>query len=167
MARASSLHVGAAAAAAALREDLIDSHKLSSEDFNRCYAIARLTPGTNLLALYAAIGDRLTSWYGGIACVVVGSAVPAAIAIVLAAIYVESASHPLVATFMSGARVGALAVFFWAVVRLLRPVAQMHPARASGIAVGTILATSMGVLSPFSALLIAGAIGAVILRTQR
>ena len=168
MARASSLHVGAAAAAAALRQDLVDSNRLSSEEFNRCFAIARLTPGTNLLALYAAIGDRLTSWRGALACVFVGTAIPGAIAIVLAAMYLESASHPLVAKFMSGARVGALAVFFWAVVRLMRPVAASHPARAAGVAVGTVLATSTGLISPFIALLIAGGLGALVPRaTQR
>jgi hypothetical protein len=47
--RASSLHVGAAAAAAALR-DLVDSGRLPSGAFAEAYAVARVTPGTNLLA---------------------------------------------------------------------------------------------------------------------
>ena len=166
MVKASSLHVGAAAAAAAVRHDLVESsQQLSSEEFNRCFAIARLTPGTNLLALYAAIGDRLTSWWGGLVCLVIGTAVPGAIAVVLAATYLATASHPLVAKFMAGARVGALAVFFWAIVRLIRPIAQAQPGRAAGIAIGTVLATATALLSPFIALLLAGGVGALALRT--
>ena len=51
--RASSLHVGAAAAAASLRHDLIDDGSVAPADFDAAFAVARLTPGTNLLALYA------------------------------------------------------------------------------------------------------------------
>jgi hypothetical protein len=54
--RASSLHVGAVAAAAALRRDLVDSGRLPSGAFDEAYAVARLTPGTNLLAMYVYIG---------------------------------------------------------------------------------------------------------------
>ena len=54
--RASSLHVGAAAAAAALRRDLVDKGRLPASAFDEAYAVARVTPGTNLLAMYALLG---------------------------------------------------------------------------------------------------------------
>jgi hypothetical protein len=38
--RASGLHVGAAAAAASLRDDLVGGGHLSEQEFNRCYAVA-------------------------------------------------------------------------------------------------------------------------------
>ena len=53
--RASSLHVGAAAAAAALRRDLVETGRLPSAAFDEAYAVARVTPGTNLLAMYALL----------------------------------------------------------------------------------------------------------------
>ncbi len=43
--RASSLHVGAAAAAAALRKDLVETGRLSSGAFDEAYAVARVMPG--------------------------------------------------------------------------------------------------------------------------
>ena len=55
--RASSLHVGAAAAAAALRRDLVDKGRLPASAFDEAYAVARVTPGTNLLAMYALLGE--------------------------------------------------------------------------------------------------------------
>ena len=59
--RASSLHVGAAAAAAALRRDLVDTGRLPSASFDEAYAVARLTPGTNLLAMYTLLGEKLSA----------------------------------------------------------------------------------------------------------
>jgi chromate transport protein ChrA len=60
--RASSLHIGAAAAAASLRHDLVKEGKVESRDIDAAYAISRVTPGTNLLALYALLGHRLGGW---------------------------------------------------------------------------------------------------------
>ena len=62
--RASSLHVGAAAAAAALRRDLVDTGRLSASAFDEAYAVARVTPGTNLLAMYTLLGERFARLAG-------------------------------------------------------------------------------------------------------
>ena len=64
--RASSLHVGAAAAAAALRRDLVDKGRLSASAFDEAYAVARVTPGTNLLAMYTLLGERFAGWRGAL-----------------------------------------------------------------------------------------------------
>lgn len=60
--RASSLHIGAAAATVSLREELVRDHGLTPEDVDAAYAVSRVTPGTNLLALYALLGHRLGGW---------------------------------------------------------------------------------------------------------
>jgi|KBSMisStandDraft_5_1062788.scaffolds.fasta_scaffold661399_3 chromate transport protein ChrA len=62
--RASGLHVGAAAAAAALRRDLVEGNAVTGPEFDEAYAIARLTPGTNLLAVYVLLGGS-TGTSGG------------------------------------------------------------------------------------------------------
>jgi hypothetical protein len=58
--RAASLDIGAAVS---LRRDLVETGVMSYDDFGRCFAIARLTPGTNLLAFYAgpSNGDTTAS----------------------------------------------------------------------------------------------------------
>jgi chromate transport protein ChrA len=54
--RASTLHIGAAAATASLREELVRAGRVTPREIDGAYAVSRLTPGTNLLALYAVIG---------------------------------------------------------------------------------------------------------------
>jgi chromate transporter len=166
-ARASSLHIGAAAAAVSLRSELVKRGLVSDDDFSRCFAIARLTPGTNLLALYAALGYRIASWPGAAAAVVVGTAIPATITAIVAIVYSMNSGNPLVSRFMSGAKAGALAVLVWGVLRLAWPVVKRHRIRAAGVAVGALALALSGALSPFVILLVAGVIGAFLLNTIR
>jgi chromate transporter len=165
--RASSLHIGAAAAAVSLRAELVPRGFVSDDDFNRCFAIARLTPGTNLLALYAALGYRIASWSGAAAAVAVGTAVPATLTAVVAVVYSMNSGNPFVARFMQGAKAGAVAVLLWGVVRLAWPVLKRHRLRAVGITMGALALAVSGALSPFLILLVAGVVGAFLLNTIR
>src|SRR5262245_39324607 len=156
--RASSLHIGAAATAAALRRDLVDGGALPPSAFDEAYAIARLTPGTNLLAMYTLLGERIAGWAGAFAALAVGTLVPTTIVVALAIAYVSYADSGFAADAMQGARVGALAVFAWALIRLLRPQLATHRVRGIALAVVTIVLTALPI-PQFLVLLIAGAIG--------
>ena len=52
-------NISGSAAAAALQERLAAEGLMPRHVFQIAYAAARLTPGTNLLALYALLGHRL------------------------------------------------------------------------------------------------------------
>jgi chromate transporter len=162
--RAASLHIGAAAAAVSLRRDLVQTGVVSYDDFSRCFAIARLTPGTNLLALYAALGYRIAGWRGAAMALFVGTIAPAALTAAIAMLYVINSTNALVSRFMSGAKAGALAVLVWGVVRLVWPVLQQYRGRAIGVGVGALALAISGTLSPFFVLVIAAVVGVFILR---
>jgi len=164
--RASSLHVGAAAAAAALRRELVDQGRLSASAFDEAYAVARLTPGTNLLAMYTLLGARFAGWRGAFTALTVGTLVPALIVVALGAVFVAYAGYPLAQKVMQGARAGAIAVFAWAVVRLLRPQLQQHRGRGIAVAAVTLLLTLLLPIPQFAILLIAGGLGAVFLGNE-
>lgn len=164
--RASSLHVGAAAAAAALRRDLVDTEKLSASAFDEAYAVARVTPGTNLLAMYTLLGERFAGWSGALAALAVGTLVPALIAVALGAAYVSYSGHALAQEAMQGARAGALAVFVWAIMRLARPQLEQHRRRGVALAVGTLILTLLLPIPQFVVLLVAGGLGAAFLKTE-
>lgn len=164
--RASSLHVGAAAAAAALRRDLVETGHLPSAAFDEAYAVARVTPGTNLLAMYTLLGERFSGWPGALTALAVGALVPTIIAATLGAAYVEYSAHPIARQAMQGARAGALAVFAWAVVRLLRPQIQQHRRRGIVLALATLVLTMTLPVPPFLTLLVAGGVGAAFLQVQ-
>lgn len=164
--RASSLHVGAAAAAASLRSDLVDGRHVDAAAFNEAYAVARLTPGTNLLALFTLLGYHLRGVRGALWALLIGTAVPATIALAIAAVYVAHASHPLVTRAMQGARAGALAVFVWAVVRLIRPPLAEHGTRGIALGVGVLVVSLTGWVPPFVILLVGGITAAAWFRTR-
>lgn len=164
--RASSLHIGAAAAAASLREYLVKHGWLTSSDFDEAYAVARLTPGTNLLAMYTLLGQRLAGWRGAATALSAGTIVPAAIAGVVAAAYVRYADFQVAARAMQGARAGALAVLLWGAVRLLRPQFKEHRTRAVILATVALITTLTLPLPQIALLIVAGGVGAVFLRRE-
>jgi chromate transport protein ChrA len=93
----------------------------------------------------------------------VGAFVPALIAVAMGAAYLEYSDHLIVREGMQGARAGALAVFAWAIVRLVRPQIQQHRRRGFAIAFGTLLITLALPIPQFMILLIAGGVGAALL----
>jgi chromate transporter len=161
--RASALHIGAAAAASSLREELVGTRATSAADFDGAYAVARSTPGTNLLALYALLGHRLGGWSLALSAAAVGVLVPGTVAVLVAAYYVESTSSffPLV---MRGARAGGLAVFLGAVVRLSRPQLTEHRRLGLAFALVAFVAAWLFPMNQSFILLTAGALGAVVLK---
>lgn len=161
--RASSLHVGAAAAAAALRHDLVGGGHIDGRTFDEAFALARLTPGTNLLAMYALLGERLAGWRGAVSAVAMGTVIPGVVVVSLAALYARYADRPVAAGFMGGARAGALAVFVWAAVRLLWPQLMRQGGRGYGFTAACMALVFIWPIHPF-VMLVAGAIvGATIL----
>ena len=57
--------------------------QLPASAFDEAYAVARVTPGTNLLAMYALLGERFAGWRGALTALAVGALVPALIAVAL------------------------------------------------------------------------------------
>ena len=53
---------------AALQRELVeDNHWLSLEDYALAFSLARVTPGTNVIAFCAAAGARIMGWRGALA----------------------------------------------------------------------------------------------------
>ena len=162
--RACALHVGAASAAASLRRDLVNDGLISEAQFDEAFGIARLTPGTNLLAMVTLLGLRLNGWRGAVAALAVTTAVPGTIAAMATMVYVSYASHPAAARSMQGARAGALAVLLWASVRLLLPQFSDRRVQAASIALAVLMLGGFTAFPQYLLLLVAGAVGAVLLR---
>ena len=163
--RASSLHIGGAAAVASLRKDFVEEHGVDPRDIDAAYAVSRLTPGTNLLAFYALLGHGLGGWPLAIRAVLAGAMIPAAIVLAVAIIYSGSESHMLAAA-MAGARAAGIAIICGSPVRLLRPQLKDRRAAATALALGLFLLDWLFQGSPFALLLVAAGAGAVLLRPR-
>jgi chromate transport protein ChrA len=141
---------------------LTKDHPLEAHDVDAAYAVSRVTPGTNLLALYAVLGHRLGGWPLAVQVVTVGVLLPALVVVLIAYFYTEY--HAVAAVFMTGARAGGVAVLLGGAVRLLKPQLIDNAATAAVFAAAAFFAAWFLSVSPFVVLLLAGASGALWLR---
>jgi chromate transporter len=162
--RASATHIGGTATQAWLRTVLVDTGRLPADDFNRCFAVARLTPGTNLLAFHAALGHTVGRWRGTLAVLGITTIVPAAIATVFGVVYARVAAASGVEAVMAGAQAAAIAVLFWTAARLLTATVAERPRRGALLAAATLLVVFSDAVSPIVVLLAGAAAGAAWLR---
>lgn len=72
-----------AASTVLLREEIVEKRGwLGKHQFALCYALARVTPGTNLFALFSAAAWYVRGWRGAIVAIVAAS-LPASIVVIL------------------------------------------------------------------------------------
>jgi chromate transporter len=107
---------------AALYSELVTSRRwLAPETYGLVYALARITPGTNVLAFCAGAAWELAGWAGALLAVL-AAAVPSAVCVVLLTLGYEAWNHNAVAmAAIAGtlaAAVGLMATSAW---QLLAP----------------------------------------------
>jgi chromate transport protein ChrA len=144
----------------------VKSTRIEPRDFDAAYAVSRITPGTNLLALYALLGHRVGGWPLAVQAVSVGALVPAAVTMLLAIGY-TSFTSPAMDGIVTGARAGGVAVFLGAAVRLLRPQLTAHPIAGTALTLAVFVAGWVLPISLFVLLLATATAGAILLRPQR
>lgn len=105
---------------AALHSELVKSRGwLTPAQYGLAYALARITPGTNVLAFSAAIAWELLAWPGAILAVVAASAPSAVLAAFLTAGYESGRSNPLAMAAIAGtlaAAVGMMGTGAWQLI---------------------------------------------------
>jgi chromate transporter len=121
---------------AALRREFVDrEHWLSKEDFALAYSLARVTPGTSVIAFCAASGARILGTAGAIAGVLSETMPSALAAVLLTWGYQSWGSNPLVIAAMGGtaaAVVGMILASAWTLIRPYLTSAASAPGRALG-----------------------------------
>ncbi len=111
---------GNAGIAAINRELVVKRGWLSQSQFHFCYALARVAPGTNLLAFCVAVGWSLLGWPGALLAVL-SLSVPSAVLVVLFThVFQACRSHPLAQTVIQGllaATIGIIIASAWVLMR--------------------------------------------------
>jgi chromate transporter len=105
---------------AALYNDLVGVRRwITAEQYGLVYALARLTPGTNLLAFGAGVAWQIGGWWGALLAVLAMS-VPAAVCVVLLTIGYDTWKQNTIAmSAIAGvlaASVGLMASSAWQLV---------------------------------------------------
>lgn len=94
---------------------------LSPEKFALIYSLARVTPGTNLLAFCVGAGWEIRRWAGAAASVVAVSAPGAFLVGWFTIVYERFKSNPLAMAAIGGTLAAAIGMMAGASLQLLRP----------------------------------------------
>jgi chromate transporter len=110
---------------AALQRELVSQRQwLSPEDYGLAFALARITPGTNVIAFCAAAGARILGFSGALAGALAETGPSAILAILITQGYESWRSHPLVMAAIGGT-IAAVAGMMWASVwSLIQPFSK-------------------------------------------
>lgn len=107
---------------AALGREFVDlRHWITAENYALAFALARVTPGTNVVAFCAAAGWLLLGWRGALSGVLAQTVPTAVFAVLLLRGFESGSSHPLIMAALAGT-VAAVSGMMWATVwALVRP----------------------------------------------
>jgi chromate transporter len=141
---------------ALLQRTLIGRGWITREDFALAYSLARITPGTNLLAFCAATGARMLGLGGALAAVLAVTVPSATLVVLLTRGFEIGRTNPWAMAAIAGT-VAAVAGMMWASVLLLvRPYIGVRSLLFTG---GAFLAAWKFHLTPLPVILIAALIG--------
>jgi chromate transporter len=141
---------------ALLQRTLIGRGWITREDFALAYSLARITPGTNLLAFCAATGARVLGLRGALAAVLAVTAPSAMLVVLLTRGFEIWRTNPWAMAAIAGT-VAAVAGMMWASVWILvRPYIGVRALLFTG---GAFLAAWKFHVTPVPIILIAALVG--------
>ncbi len=103
---------------ALLQRELTGREWITREDFALAYSLARITPGTNVLAFCAATGARVLGLGGALAAVLAVTLPSAILAVLLTRGFETWRTHPLAMAAIGGT-VASVSGMMWASVWIL------------------------------------------------
>jgi len=102
---------GGSATVSVLHRELLDNRRwISPDDFALCFALARLTPGTNLLAFCTGVGWRLQGLSGAVVALLAASIPCTAIVVVATSLFSHWQENPWTQAALHGAIAAAVAI---------------------------------------------------------
>ena len=144
-----------------LQQELVQRHNwLTHSQYAVCYALSRVTPGTNLMAFCTAAGFVMRRWTGALAVLVASSLPCSIVATILTYLYASWMRRPTVAIASRGALAAAIGIMFVSCWQLARPyvgrTSWMAPLLIVG---GSFLLTFYFSMPPLRVLLLAVGVG--------
>jgi len=146
--------------AAVYREIVPERQWVSVDQYATCYALSRITPGTNLLAFFAGLGWQLGKWPGALAAVLAASVPPAIILMLLTRSYELVLASPRAMAALAGILAASVGMLATAGFSMLRPYfTRKRLAHAVVLGGGSILLAISSKASPVQILGLAAVIG--------
>ena len=101
---------GSATTATIHRQIVTRLHWVADHQFSLCFALGRLTPGTNVLSFCTGIGWLLRGWSGALVALLAASIPCALIVVIVTAVFREWQTNPVAQTAIHGAVAAAVAI---------------------------------------------------------
>jgi len=144
---------------AALQRELVERRGwLSPAQYAMAFSLARITPGTNVLAFCAGAGWLVRGWVGAAIAVLATSVPSAVLAVWLSSAYTSTATIMWVQRVFSAVAACAAGMTVAGAILLVRPLMDRGWLRPLAIAAAAFLATHAG-LSPIPVLAAAAVAG--------
>ena len=151
---------GGDATTASLQRELVANRGwLSEHEFGACYAVSRVTPGTNLLAFCTAVGWTLLGLRGALSALLLASIPGAVVLMLMTGFYGAAARNPWLMSAIHAALAAAVGIMLAAVWTLLRGPLRRRPARTVVVAAPALVLSLYGLLSPLEVLALAAGFG--------
>lgn len=155
---------GGSATTAVLHREIVDKRRwITENNFALCFALARLTPGTNLLAFCVGVGWLLHRFTGAVA-VLLAASIPCALSVLVATIlftrWHENAAFTVAMQGAAAAAVGITIVTCWTITKPYVPHATWS--RVIPIVGLAFVLEAFSSISPVRILLGAAVFGAVL-----
>jgi len=107
---------------AALEREFVERyHWLSPEDYGLAFALARLTPGTNVMAFCAATGWQILGWAGALAGTISTTLPSAALAVLITVGYESWRTNPWAVAAINGTVAAVAGMMLATVYVLVKP----------------------------------------------
>jgi chromate transporter len=152
---------GGEPAMAMLQREFVERRKvLSPENYGVVFALARITPGTNMVAFCTGAGYVLSGWIGALAATAAVTVPPTVIAVVMVESFDRLSRIPAGASAIGAMVAAAVGLMAAASMQLLRPhLVAANLLRTLVIAVGSFLLIARHIASPVAVLGMAALIG--------
>lgn len=146
---------------AALQREFVERRQaIPPERYGVLYALARITPGTNMLAFCAGAGWMLSGWAGAVIAVLAVTLPSAVIAVALLNMFGAVMHNAVAAAGLSAMIAAAVGLMFAAAFLLVRPhLDRPRLLRTAILAGGSFLLISRQWLTPIQVLALAAATG--------
>ena len=135
---------------------------ITHDQFQLCYGLSRLTPGTNLLAFCAAAGQLMRGWFGAVVALAAASLPCSLIAVAVTALVEVWMHNPWVKAALHGALAAAVGIIVYTCWHLTRSnLRRSNRVRIAFVLLGSVVLQGVFAIAPIRVLLLAAVVGAI------
>ena len=153
---------GGAPTIALLHHDLVEKRSaITNEQYATCFALSRITPGTNVLAFSAAVAYLMRGWAGAILAVAASSIPSAMVVVLFTRIAADGDQYPLLKAMIEALIAAVIGLIAYNVYQLASPPWKAGERILVIVIIGlSAAATATGLMPPLAILGLAALYGA-------